>query len=279
MGIIYLILVVIITFILGVFIGALVLNIVAKLFKVANASYSRAINITILEWLLTLILSGISYYLLSLTAFKHLWGLAELVLAILIFHFLLKIFYKTFFIKNLGIYIVRAIFAFVLALLIVLPLRMYVVEPFYVKGNSMNPGIGNKDYLFFQKFDKRLKRGDIIVYKNPNDKDQYFIQRIIGLPNEKIEIKENKIKIFDDKDPNGKDLDENDYLPGNAVTAHAGKSGFVIGEDEYFVLADNREEGLDSRKLGPISKKLIIGKIWLRGWPFENFKVFATPKY
>ncbi|MFC1598801.1 signal peptidase I [Patescibacteria group bacterium] len=279
MGYIYLILTVIIAFILGILIGALILNIVAKLFKVANANYSRAINITILEWLVTLIFSGIVYYLLSLTAFINLWGLAEIVLAIVIFHILLKIFYKTFFIKNLGIYIVRAIFAFILTLLIVLPIRMYVIEPFYVKGNAMNPGIGNKDYLLFQKFDKRIKRGDIIVYKNPNDKDQFFIQRIIGLPNEKIEIKNNKIKIFNDKNPNGKDVDEKDYLPDNAETPHAGQAGFVIGENEYFVLADNRKEGLDSRSLGPIPKNLIVGKIWLRGWPLENFKVFATPNY
>jgi len=279
MGIIYLFLIIAILFFIGILFGALILNIVAKLFKVYNATYSRAINITILEWLLTLIFGGLVYYLLTLTAFIHLWWLAQIVLAILIFHILLKIFYHSFFIKNLGIYIVRAIFIFIITLLIALPLRMYIVEPFSVKGNSMNPGLGNKDYLLIQKIDKRIKRGDIIVYKNPNDKDQYFIQRVIGLPNEKIEIKNNKIKIYNKEHANGKDLDENEYLPANTETKSEAKADFVLGEDQYFVLADNRGEGLDSRKHGPISKDLIIGKIWLRGWPMENIKVFSTPNY
>jgi signal peptidase I len=99
------------------------------------------------------------------------------------------------------------------------------------------------------------------------------------LPGEKVKIKDNKIYIYNDKYPNGIALNEEVYLPEDTQTVSSGQSEFVLGDDEYFVMGDNREASLDSRKFGPVPRRLIIGNAWVRGWPFDKITIFEHPQY
>jgi signal peptidase I len=120
------------------------------------------------------------------------------------------------------------------------------------------------------------ERGEIVVFKYPKDTSQYFIKRIIGLPNETVEIRENKVIVYNNDNPNGITLDEK-YLDEGVETL--GNKTLALGVDEYFAMGDNRIASYDSRSFGPINKSHIVGKVWVRGWPFDKIKIFETPEY
>jgi signal peptidase I len=143
----------------------------------------------------------------------------------------------------------------------------------------MEPNFEDHEYLIIDELSYRFRepqRGDIVVFKYPNDPSQYFIKRIIGLPGETIEIKDSRVRVYKDKGSVGYFLNESQYL--SDVETYANKN-FQIGDDEYFVLGDNRPNSMDSRMFGPVHKKMIVGRVWLRGWPVTKFRVFRTPEY
>ncbi len=147
-----------------------------------------------------------------------------------------------------------------LIILVVLPVRFFLFEPFLVKGQSMEPNFYNFDYLIIDKFSYRLhkpQRGDVVVFKPPFDNRVYYIKRIVGLPGEKVVIEESKIKIFNKERPEGFFLNE-DYIKGHYTL---GRMEISLGPDEYFVLGDNREVSYDSRKWGPVKKDRIVGRV------------------
>lgn len=167
----------------------------------------------------------------------------------------------------------------VISLAIIIPIRYFLVQPFYVKGASMEPNFEDHQYLIINEITYRFndpQRGDIVVFRYPKDPRQYFIKRIIGLPGEKVIVKDGKVYIFNDEYKNGVAINENIYLD---TTVTVGNKEIELGEDEYFVLGDNRSASLDSRSFGAVPKRLIVGKVWLRGWPFQEFKIFQTPEY
>jgi len=180
----------------------------------------------------------------------------------------------------------RAVFEFVwemvkvalISLAIILPVRYFLIQPFYVKGASMEPNFFDHEYLIIDEISYRFNepsRGDIAVFKYPNDPRQYFIKRIVGLPGEKVEIKEGKIFI------NNSELKES-YLPANLQTNLSLIRSYgtvTLANDEYFLLGDNRDQSLDSRAFGPVKKDYLIGRTWLRGWPFNRLAVFNAPEY
>ena len=168
----------------------------------------------------------------------------------------------------------------IISLIIILPIRYYVIQPFYVKGASMEPNFYDHEYLIIDELSYRFnlpERGDIVVFKYPKNPTDFFIKRIIALPNEKIEIQNNIIKIYNSENPNGFILDESNYLPEENKMFD--EVTFELNENEYFVLGDNRMSSLDSRRFGPITRSEIIGKTWLRGWPIDRFTVFKEIKY
>jgi signal peptidase I len=165
-----------------------------------------------------------------------------------------------------------------ISLAIIIPVRYFVIQPFYVKGASMEPSFYDHEYLIVDEVSYRFKeptRGDIIVFRYPKVPSQYFIKRVVGLPNEKIEIKDNQVYIYPAE---GKKfiLDEAFYLDGAQTS---GNNSWTLGPDEYYVLGDNRDESLDSRSFGPVFRDLIIGRVWLRGWPVWRAKVFSGIDY
>lgn len=186
------------------------------------------------------------------------------------------------FLRAFGEFFLEIVKVVIISLAIIIPVRYFLIQPFYVKGASMEPNFHDHEYLIINEIGYRVEdpsRGDIVVFRYPKDPSQYFIKRIIGLPGEKIKIKDNKVYIYNDKYPNGVALNEEVYLSEDTQTPYFGKSEFVLGDNEFFVMGDNREASLDSRKFGPVPRRLIIGKAWIRGWPFDKITIFGEPQY
>ena len=167
------------------------------------------------------------------------------------------------------------------SLAIIIPVRYFLIQPFYVKGASMEPSFYDHEYLIINEIGYRFsepERGDIVVFKYPKDPSQYFIKRIVGLPNEKIEIADGRVYVYAEVDAKVKKmLDESLYLDSEVKTTNS--KSWVLGADEYYVLGDNREYSLDSRGFGPVYRDLIVGKVWLRGWPVGRAAIFPGIVY
>jgi len=160
------------------------------------------------------------------------------------------------------------------SLAIIIPIRYYVIQPFYVKGASMEPTFYNYEYLIIDELSYRFhdpQRGDVVVLHNPNDESQYFIKRVIGLPGETVDIKNHHVQI------NGTPLNESSYLADTVQTW--GNQHVVLGDNQYYVMGDNRGESLDSRVFGPVQKEEFIGRTWVRAWPFNRLAHFTTTHY
>lgn len=166
---------------------------------------------------------------------------------------------------------------FIIASVIVLPIRYFLFQPFIVKGESMIPNFQSGDYLIVDEISYKFsapKRGDVIVFKYPKDTTQKFIKRVIGLPGETVEVKDGKVTIS--KDGNLQILDEK-YLPNPDDTI--GTVTIALAQDEYFVLGDNREFSYDSRVWGSVPAKNIIGKVFLRVLPVSALSKITLPSY
>ncbi len=167
----------------------------------------------------------------------------------------------------------------VLAFALMIGFRIFIAEPFIVSGSSMVPNFHNKEYLVVDKLSYKFsdpKRGDVIVFHYPKDTSQYFIKRIIGLPGEKVKVDNGKVIIYNSENPDGKTLNE-PYLPNQDVTF--GKDGVVaLGDNEYFVLGDNRLASSDSRVWGILPKHDFVGKAWLRALPINSFGLLSFPQ-
>jgi len=158
----------------------------------------------------------------------------------------------------------------IIAVLIVVPIRLWVAQPFIVSGQSMEPNFENGQYLIIDEFSYHFRepqRGEVVVFRYPNDPSKFFIKRIIGLPGEKIEIRGNDLYIFNEQFPGGVLLEEG-YLENSVYT---GNLISTLDSNEYFVLGDNRPQSSDSRIWGSLKENLIIGRAWIRLWPFNKF--------
>jgi len=156
----------------------------------------------------------------------------------------------------------------IIALIIVIPIRIFVAEPFIVSGSSMFPTFENGDYLIVDKISYELgspKRDDVVVFRYPNDTTNFFIKRVIGLPNETLDIKGNDVTITNAAHSQGFQLDQPFVQnPANNDTH------IVLKSDEYFVMGDNRIASSDSRYWGPVTKKLFVGRAFLRLFPITS---------
>lgn len=143
----------------------------------------------------------------------------------------------------------------------------------------MEPNFFDHEYLIIDEISYRLRppnRGEIVVFRYPNDPKQYFIKRVVGLPGETVEINNGQVKIFNDKHPNGALLNEKFYLDQDFT---ATTLTVTLKSDEYYVLGDNRIASLDSRYFGPVKRNLVVGRVWVRGWPLDRWKVFQDHTY
>lgn len=149
---------------------------------------------------------------------------------------------------------------YVYIVLIVVLIRTFLVTPAAVSGSSMESTLNNHDLVIINKLVYRIKpieRFDIVVVNNDEDNDR-IIKRVIGLPNETIEYKDNKLYINGELIETKLSFKETDDFKVETK------------DDEYFVLGDNRPVSKDSRILGNFSKKDIIGRVGIRFYPFDK---------
>lgn len=167
-----------------------------------------------------------------------------------------------------------------IALVIVLPIRYFLFQPFIVKGESMSPSFESGDYLIVDEISYRFagpQRGDVIIFKYPKDESQRFIKRIIGLPGETVVIENGQVFVSSGQ-VNVKDavLDEK-YLPSDIKTY--GDTNIALKANEYFVMGDNRTYSYDSRSWGIVPRENIIGKAFLRLYPVTELSAIPSPVY
>jgi signal peptidase I len=158
-----------------------------------------------------------------------------------------------------------------LAAIIVVPIRTYVAQPFIVNGSSMDPTFASGQYLIVDELSYRLEnpqRGDVVIFRYPKDPSKFFIKRIIGLPNETVEIKSGAVTIKTPSNSLGFQLKE-PYIEFKKYDNITKK----LGDNEYFVMGDNRAVSYDSRFWGSVPKKLIVGKAFLRILPVSSADV------
>ncbi len=182
--------------------------------------------------------------------------------------------------KSFFLFLFEVIKITVITLAIILPIRYFLMQPFFVKGASMEPSFDDGQYLIIDELSYRFRepaRGEVVVFRYPIDPTQYYIKRIVGLPGETVEIVEGHVKIFNAEHPLGFVLDETNYLPANIATYNNVKK--ELGQSDYFVLGDNRSASYDSRSWGVLPRANITGRVWLRAWPPQTAKVFAEPQY
>lgn len=165
----------------------------------------------------------------------------------------------------------------IISLVIIIPIRYFIIQPFFVRGESMAPTFSDGEYLIIDEISYRLtdpQRGDVIVFRFPEDPSQFYIKRIIGLPGESIDIKNGKVLISNQDNPIEFSLDES-YIAVETL----GDLNIKLDDNEYFVMGDNRGASSDSRRWGPLDENLIIGKVWLRAWPVSRAQAIETPSY
>lgn len=158
---------------------------------------------------------------------------------------------------------VKEILSYVIVVIIVLLIKQFIITPIKVNGTSMNDTLYNKDIMILDKISyrfKSIKRFDIVVVKK---NQEYLIKRVIGLPGDKVEYKDNKLYINDEEiEENFKHKETTDYLLED-----------TIPDGYYFVVGDNRGDSLDSRIIGLIKEDEIIGKTSLVIFPFKRIGI------
>ncbi len=151
----------------------------------------------------------------------------------------------------------------ILAALIIIPIRAFIFQPFLVRGSSMEPNFHLGDYLIVDQLTYRFRepqRDEVIVHYAPHEPSRRYIKRIIGLPGETIVIDEGEIKIF-------KEGDEI-LINSNFISLETpGSIDKELGENQYFVLGDNRKASLDSRNWGSLEREDIIGRVLFKVSP------------
>jgi len=147
-------------------------------------------------------------------------------------------------------------------------IRNFLAQPFLVSGASMEPTFDNRDYLIIDEITYRFRepeRGEVIVFRYPQDPKVYFIKRIVGLPGDRVVIKNGKVVV---------------YSGGQEIKISGDTNGSVdrtMGEGQYFVLGDNRYNSFDSRNWGPVPRENIIGLTRLKIFPINEFELIKTP--
>jgi signal peptidase I len=176
--------------------------------------------------------------------------------------------------KSFGGLVLETLKVVLVSMAIILPIRYFLVQPFYVEGASMEPTFSSNQYLLVDELSYRFEapqRGEVVVFRYPRDPRQFFIKRVMGLPGETVAIKKGVVYI------NDQPLREN-YLDEFRISDTT-IDPVTLAADQYWLMGDNRANSLDSRIFGPVDKKFIVGKVWFRGWPAEKFSFFQVPQY
>ena len=161
----------------------------------------------------------------------------------------------------------------IIALIIVIPVRMFIAQPFIVSGASMEETFHNGEYLIVDQLTYHYespKRGEVVIFRYPRDTSKYFIKRVIGIPGDTVTIEGNVVTITNEANPDGVVLDES-YIasmePNTFLTEE-------LSDQEYFVMGDNCDRSSDSRVWGILHEDKIVGRAFLRLFPVSGVEVF-----
>src|SRR3989344_7110119 len=156
---------------------------------------------------------------------------------------------------------------------------LFFMQPHQVRGGSMDFTFKNGEYILTNKLAYRFsspKRGDVVVFKSPDNKDVDYIKRIIGISGDRVMIKNQQVFV------NGTIIDEK-YIKGTTTTHEGGflKDGMEVRvpTGNLFVMGDNRERSSDSRTFGPIPFQDVIGKVFFRYFPSDRVGTIKNPSY
>lgn len=158
------------------------------------------------------------------------------------------------------------------AVLLTTFLILFVAQSFLVKGYSMEPTLHNGERVMVEKVSYRFrkpKRGEIVIVKNPLQKEEKYIKRIIGLPGDQIDIREGSLYI------NGVLLEE-DYIAEPIAFWY--QKSCEVPPGHVYVLGDNRNHSDDSRRIGPIPLDHVLGRVAFVYWPFKDFELVKQPE-
>lgn len=191
---------------------------------------------------------------------------------------------------GVGSFLWEVLKVFFWALIIIMPIRIFLFQPFFVQGASMETNFKDGDYLIVNELGyketsldlgsmhlfnvnsfRELNRQDVVVFRYPKDPKQFFIKRVIGLPGEKVKLELGVVTIYNEAHPEGFVLNEHSYLASNVLTT--GSVLLTLEDDEYFVLGDNRQFSHDSRAWGVLPKNDVIGKVLIRAWPISKAEI------
>lgn len=146
----------------------------------------------------------------------------------------------------------------------------FIAQPHQVDGSSMLPNFENNDYVLTEKVTQYFSGyhvGEAIVFHYPNDTTKDYIKRIIAVPGDEIRLKDGNVivndVVMDESYTDGSETHGNRFLGEG--------DNYRLGDNEYFVLGDNRDESSDSREWGPVDESLIVGKVFFRYWPISSF--------
>ncbi len=156
----------------------------------------------------------------------------------------------------------------VIAAAIIIPIRIFIAQPFVVSGNSMFPTFKNGEYLIVDELSKYVdayQRGDVVILRYPQDPSKYFIKRVIGLPGETVSVENGVVTVSGGHLTEPITLDE-PYVKNPKIDTLKR----TLDDTEYFVMGDNRAQSSDSRYWGPVPKRLMDGKALLRLFPFTR---------
>lgn len=160
---------------------------------------------------------------------------------------------------------------FIIALIITLPVKKFIAQPFVVSGTSMVPTFEDGEYLIIDEISYRLEdpaRGDVVVFRYPKDLSRYYIKRLIGLPGETVEVRDNG--VFVSNASGTLKIDDSFIKYGGGLTGDKR----TLGDNEYYVLGDNRAGSSDSRFWGTVPRSLIIGRVFARALPFSRAELY-----
>jgi len=170
----------------------------------------------------------------------------------------------------------------IILLIIYFIIRTYIAQPFLVKGRSMEQTFSDGDYLIVDELTYNFanpRRFDTVVFHTEfiegGQESEYYIKRVIGIPGDRIVISDGTVLLYKNNTITPTKLDE-PYLIDGLRTVTKDKIDIVLGEQEYFVLGDNRGNSSDSRYWGPVNKSYIVGKPIIRLFPFNKIKFFSN---
>ena len=173
----------------------------------------------------------------------------------------------------------------VLTVVIFVGIQVFVAQPYKVEQRSMENTLLPGQYVLVDKLTPRwtpYSRGEIVVFDPPDtwapDSDVPYIKRVIGLPGDRIELRDGAVFVNDVKLEEPYVFEDNGASQPSEPTP-GGASHWQVPDGDLFVMGDHRGESADSRAFGPTAVSHVIGRAWLRYWPFDEFGILPKPSY